>query len=821
MTDHGKLGNCCLDTESEEEEDCCLLPDRAHLGRQVGTSAKKEGHWYLDQEGEEEGETDGSDLEGYEEVRKHRPSIDMNSFMDNSSIQLKSLNPISKPKGAHKMVKIPSIVEDLVDKSKLGQDTDGEGKDEDEDSLASVPTEDEQMEVNLADFKFILNEERLMRGQNELELKSYQSYISTKSKVSSSKAKKAKSTSKLSVENNTDLTSEGELSDLVFTTTSRKRKTKKKKVSSEKKDENCDSGNDSSTDASDIEVSMKDYYAIRHDTDIDLSERRLSLTEAIKAIHFNPNSKFDPRDYGLSGGLAEDEDPCTDEDSCDSNSSREKDTIEEEDDADKTHMSDLEVNVKDYYQIRMQTTPKDDNGMNEFILEMNPVESLIKMESTEANLASSEADTEDEEICLPQDIDDYNSPMLNRNTVKFQLRKPNSTIKDLSGPDTDEEDVQVNEIIDRQPLNKRYKAKPLLHKNKTIFSTLKQLENVSDHEDIPCSENDLMNMNDFFHACRNDFDLDTFGGSASITSMQVAQFKENNSTNLDGAQEGSEDLSIACSNDDENEEDIKTEIERVQDNTVTLDQFYNSVKSKKPQFMPIIRLVEVEGVDGAIGVICPDPRSPTTDKVFGIQFNEPDDRTEEFSDISDALHQDLGEEEAQARVATPSTEDEEMSGHGLDDQFSRMPKMRLEYYIPSPRKKIVSLKEHNCGTIRKVEELLDPNEALSLNEFMLEQNSEVDVLHMTDEEIEELPKDKEVKKNSNTASAKSKKYEAEGANKKTQENSSKNSFGAKVTPEASSQQKGGTGTKTNNRTSGNPGKKRHRKRGAGKKQSLQ
>jgi hypothetical protein len=272
---------------------------------------------------------------------------------------------------------------------------------------------------------------------------------------------------------------------------------------------------------------------------------------------------------------------------------------------------------------------------------------------------------------------------------------------------------------------------------------------------------------------------------------------------------------MTCSNsdeDDDKEEDVKTEIERVQeDNTVTLDQFYDSVKAQRPQFMPIIRLVEVDGVDGAIGVICPDPRSPTTDKVFGIRFNEAEDRTEEFSDISDAMNdEDL--EEPNDGEESPATENEEISDNDPEHNSRRLPKARLEYYIPSPRKRIISLKEHHCGTIRKVEELLDPNEVLSLNEFMMEQSSEGDVLHMTDDEVEDLPKDKEVKKAVPGPGKAKKGANGNGGKKKPDGGSIKGKNGPPPKTEATL----GVGLSTNS-----TGKKKHRKRAGKQKQNQQ
>ena len=50
----------------------------------------------------------------------------------------------------------------------------------------------------------------------------------------------------------------------------------------------------------------------------------------------------------------------------------------------------------------------------------------------------------------------------------------------------------------------------------------------------------------------------------------------------------------------------------------------------------IIRMIEVDGCQGAIGIIC-EPESPRRDDVYGIRFLDTDmDKTEIFANLSDA-----------------------------------------------------------------------------------------------------------------------------------------------------------------------------------------
>ena len=59
--------------------------------------------------------------------------------------------------------------------------------------------------------------------------------------------------------------------------------------------------------------------------------------------------------------------------------------------------------------------------------------------------------------------------------------------------------------------------------------------------------------------------------------------------------------------------------------------------TSRQRSIPIIRLVEMDGFQGAVGVACLDPASPTTDQVHGVKFIDREDITEEISTLSDPL----------------------------------------------------------------------------------------------------------------------------------------------------------------------------------------
>ena len=79
---------------------------------------------------------------------------------------------------------------------------------------------------------------------------------------------------------------------------------------------------------------------------------------------------------------------------------------------------------------------------------------------------------------------------------------------------------------------------------------------------------------------------------------------------------------------------------------------------------PIIRFIEMDGLQGAVGVLC-QPTSPTMDDVHGIRFLDHNslDNTEQFS-TSSGLDADIGLME----IVEPATDDEDMSDFELDVQ---------------------------------------------------------------------------------------------------------------------------------------------------------
>ena len=184
-----------------------------------------------------------------------------------------------------------------------------------------------------------------------------------------------------------------------------------------------------------------------------------------------------------------------------------------------------------------------------------------------------------------------------------------------------------------------------------------------------------MTLEEFTHAHRNDFDLYQASSGANLVSHKPGNTNDSSSLDKD---EDSEDESLSVTDNDEErnfEKENDTDTDHMQE-SLSLGEFYenyyygsnnqqqdhNLVPSNLT--LPVIRLVEMDGVMGTVGIVVPDPaRSPVEDNVFGIRFVDnqgDDDDTEEFSDISN--YEERGERGMLGSGRhSPATEDEMVS----------------------------------------------------------------------------------------------------------------------------------------------------------------
>ncbi len=273
----------------EEEEDACLTESEDDLSvREVlaKTNSKKGGkkknkRTEEEDESEEEEEcvengnsTDDSELEDFvPETRSPRYSIiDMTAYTERSKVSVRS----AKDHGAKKPA--PS-----------SSKADEESSDEEEEEGDSEATQSDDFKVDYPGYREILREQLTSRDREDTALRSYEATVSSNSKGGGA---------------------------------------------------GC---------------SDRSYPFLDEDTD---EEQEEEVQQQPKQQQQQPKVSFAPEEV-------EDEGELTDEGSLD------KSSLDGEDDD--TRASDLEVTMKDYYQIRKQTQPRSENDMTEYLLQLNQV----------------------------------------------------------------------------------------------------------------------------------------------------------------------------------------------------------------------------------------------------------------------------------------------------------------------------------------------------------------------------------------------------------------------------------------------------------------
>ena len=323
------------------------------------------------------------------------------------------------------------------------------------------------------------------------------------------------------------------------------------------------------TDCSDVDVSMIDYYTIRHQNQSSVHKKKIKQQRKglINQYPYSDDEE-DPFHCRKVNGKQEDD----------------------------SEMSDLEVNIKDYYVIRHETAPKSVSG--------------------------------------PFEID-FGQTTFQCSSLKKSNRKNKKAMLVPICPDYDEKDT--------------------------------------DDEDISFHNDEMMNYKEFLQVCKNQTDL-----------------KKN-----------------SCDLDDESEADIDSESIPTECDAEELSLDISKSQKGKP---PIIRLIEIDGCQGAVGVIC-EPCSPTKDNVHGIKFVETNDKTETFSNLSEA---EEDAEIAERGKYEPATDDEELSD--LEDDTRAIPR----YVLPECGKKVCHIKTTIDGKTVSSENQVKLNQVVTLKQFVRE-----------------------------------------------------------------------------------------------------
>jgi hypothetical protein len=526
--------------------------------------------WVMYQRQPDENETDGSDLENFEELVTAPRQIykqlqkDMEDGSSKTSQRMSGNQRNKRPRPAN-LGKVTTLV------SKRG----GAGHNSDDDEH----TDDEHLEMTPLEFKQIVREELIARGQCPMALKTYEAHISYKQ------------SKKLPLQNDNS-----------------------KQESSE------------DTDCSDIDVTMKDYYAIRHHSmkpyESTKQEHTMMEADQPKKVESSPES--------------EEED--TDEDDSDSVSIK---YLPKQDSGE----SDVEVTMHDYYAIRYESTPK---------------------------VAPDRA--------FAIDLGSLTSQAL--------------SMKDCNG----------------RPI-----LKPILKPQVMQQYPIDSGKDTHGKLAVSISKDGLMTYDEWKLAHDSNVDLSKI---LSSTSSKATTAATNSSKKIpieeseEEFEEEEESCSYAMSS---NSASMITECVKAED-------VFPNIQTEKKTVRPIIRLIEIDGVQGTVGVVCAT-RSPTRDDVHGIRFLDSSemDKTEELSNVSD-LKNDVEVREGERNE--PATDDEELSELADDN------KAISEYKLPEARMTSFDVKPVTTEKMVKLDDVV------TLNEFVkdIEDLSESDVCDWSENE---------------------------------------------------------------------------------------
>ena len=375
--------------------------------------------------------------------------------------------------------------------------------------------------------------------------------------------------------------------------------------------------------------------------------RKLSLQEALEFITLSSTEGTEATDEENMASL------CGSNKSSSRSSSSSNSSDEE---LEKTTYSDVGVSMIDYYKIRQETTHCQ-AGANEFILDMNPVQSVI--------------------ISSNDDIGCH-KPVANKST---------NTLPQVSN----------------------------------------DKEAISEEEDMSVCDNNN-------EVSSLPIQLDLRSENYSITQRQTINTLYN-----DEVEDEVTDVSKVSAKD----ESVATEYDFIIDHLPQEGSDEPDGQSHGSKF--VIRLQEI-GLEGTVGVVCQDPRSPTQDDVFGIRFMDGENATEEFSSVADLYDAELMESGRES----PATEDEVVSNFDDDECCNPHPPMRHEHELPTSSKRIICFKENKDGSVtQNVLESFDLNEVVSLQKFIKDtEKTETDCIPASDnDEVEELPVDSPAKRN--------------------------------------------------------------------------
>lgn len=357
--------------------------------------------------------------------------------------------------------------------------------------------------------------------------------------------------------------------------------------------------------------------------------------------------------------------------------------------SDATDESDLDVGMLDYYKIRHQ---------NEHVPKKISVVTEFNLSDEEAKVKEGESDESDLEV----------------NMRDYYVIRHETTPKAVVGPYMIDHGLSLKQssVSKKAPPEKLSKAKLPLLCDTSGRNT--------DNEDISCGKDDFMTPCEHRHAFRTNADMRKLDGSSKGHQGKASNGPKVIDSPKQEPSEEEEESSVSS-----NSESLPTESD-AEDLDAPIEP-----STRKKKVPPIIRLIEVEGVLGTVGVVCA-PTSPTRDNVHGIKFLDNNssqmEKTEEFSNTSE-LEGDMEQMETKG----PATDNEDLSDLEHDDGKHVVP----QYVLPETKKKVCHVKTSKDGRTVSTENLVKLDESVSLNQFVqeIENLSESDVCDWSEEEI--------------------------------------------------------------------------------------
>ena len=367
---------------------------------------------------------------------------------------------------------------------------------------------------------------------------------------------------------------------------------------------------------------------------------------------------------------------------------QEESGIDETYDTDDTDCSGVNVSMFDYYAIRHQNQPT--------IHEK-------KVAYDKKSICNREPNTEDEEIDVNSSVSCSKKEVARRGSDStdvsdldvnirdyYAIRYEQGAMKGQPGPfeiDFGQTTLQCSSF--KSTKKKRAHLIPMCPIENEARST--------DNEDISGYIDDLMLCNNLAHSPKQ----------SDVKNCKSSQ--PNSVVFLDNQESKHYEREEECSESESSESIVSVPTEGDAED-IPVDVSSKLTRNSRS----IIRMIEVDGCQGAIGIIC-EPESPRRDDVYGIRFLDTDmDKTEIFANLSDA------EEDAEFMEKgnyAPATDDEELSE--LEDDTKHI----AAYILPECRKKVCQIKTTLDGKTVSVENLVKLDQAVNLQQFVKETES--------------------------------------------------------------------------------------------------